>query len=258
MRKSLWFLVACALWAREHTVMVEPLQIYHIKAAVAGQVVQSKDELEGKEVKNALVVRLDDEIDKKELRALQKKLKLLENAITIERSKLKTLQSLAQIKRSNYERIKDLKTKSRFEKDQRKSDYLNAQSLVESQRAKIANLSMQKKDLELAIEKLKDKIAKKNVRLSGYIYKVYPKNGDFVALGAPLVDLADTSKGKVVLYLSKEEIGKNKIFIDGKETNLTFSKLLTIPDDRHLGEYRAEILVPKPKIFGKFIKVEIK
>ena len=258
MRKGLWFLVACALWANEHTVMVEPLQIYHIKASVAGQVVKSQEQLEGKEVKDTLVVQLDDAIDKKELRSLQSKLKLLSQTIAIERSKLKTLQSLLKIKRSNYERIKDLKTKSRFEKDQRKSDYLNAQSLVESQRAKIANLLMQQKDMELSITKLKDKIAKKNIRLSGYIYKVYPKRGDFVALGAPLVDVADTSRGKVVLYLSRDEVGKKRIVIDGKETNLSFSKLVKIPDEQHLGQYRAEILLPKPKIFGKFIKVELK
>ncbi len=258
MQKSLWFLLISMLWAREHTVMVEPVQIYHIKAAVSAQVLQSREDLEGKSVQKVLVVQLDDRIDKKELAALQEKLTLLARNLKTERSKLRTLEQLLSIKRDNYERIKNLKTKSRYEKDQRKSDYLNTLSLVQTQKSKIESLLMQQNDLKLSIQKLKDKIEKKNIRLSGYIYKVYPKKGDFVNLGASLVDVADTSKGKVVLYLSRDELGKKKIFIDGKETNLSFSKLVTIPDSTHLGEYKAEIVLPKPKMFGKIIKVELK
>ncbi len=257
MQILLIFLFFTGLFAKEHTVMVEPYQIYQIKSDVNAKVIFSDIENEGKEVKNHLLIKLDDAIDRASLQSAKRRLAILQNSLNNEKNALSTLKKILQIKRRNYERIKDLRTKSLFEKEQRLADYLAAQNSYQAKLSQIDSIKQQIEDLKLSIKKLQDQIAKKNIKVSGYVYKIYPKKGDVVTIGQPLVDLADTSKAKVVLYLSKEELGAKKISIDGK-SGYHFSKVWRIPDQKRLGLYRAEILLPKQEIYGKFVKVEIK
>ncbi len=253
--------IATLLMAKVHTVRLEPMQIYHIKAAVAAPVVQARDDLEGKRVESQLVVRLDDKIDRANLRTLQTKLSLLQDIIKITQASVANLQETMQLRRKDFERIKDLTTKSRYEKDQRKAAYLLAKNSYLGAKEKLKNLLIQRSDIELSIARTKDRIAKKNIKVSGYVYKVYPRAGDMAAMGAPLVDVADTSKARAVLYLTPQEV-KNlptkHIYIDGKRTNLKFAKLLKITDQNYITQYRAELILPAPKLFDQFITVEIR
>lgn len=249
------------LLAKEHMVQVEPFETYHIKSSVAASVTEAKTALEGKNVKNALAVKMDDKSDKIRLKSLIKKRKALLKTLKIEQENLTNLRRLKEIKKRNYERIKNLSTKSQYEKEQRLSDYLNANSLYLNQMSKIENLKIQLADIESSIGVLKDTIAKKSIYLSGYVYKIYPKKGDFVAMGAPLADVADTSRAKVTLYLDREElknIDKKSIYIDGKRSDVEIYIKKIIPDKVHITQYEVQMIIPKPKIFGNLVKVEIK
>lgn len=261
MKRLLFLLFATLLFAKTHTVQIVPYAIYHIKAAASGWVVQSDFEKESKIVKDAVLVHIDDAIDRKNLKTLQEKLKNIKNIIAITKQNIENAKQVFALKKENYDRIKDLKTKSKIEKNLRFAEYLTAKSTLLSLQEKLQNLLMQRNDIALQITKTKDLIEKKNPKISGYVYKVYPKKGDFVNFGAPLVDVADTTKAKAVLYLTPKElenIEAKKIYIDGKPTNLRFFKLFALPDSDYITQYKAEIILPTPKIFGKFIKVEIR
>lgn len=249
------------LFAKVHTVKVEPFMIYHYKAAASGQVLWSKIEKEAKSVKDEQLLKIDDAIDRVNLKSLQKKAKILQRLIAIAKENLQNAKETYEIKWQNYRSIKELKTKSRFEKNLRHSEALLAKQSFLGAKEKLQNLLMQKSDIDVQIKKLQDLIQKKNPKFSGYVYKIYPAKGDFVSIGAPLVDIADISRAKIVLYLTPEEmenINKKRLFIDGKPRKLQFYKLYKITDSDYLTQYKAEIILPAPKIFGKFIKVEIK
>jgi len=261
MKKIYFLFLSIILWANEHMAKIEPFEIYSIKADVGAKVVKSRLELEAKVVENEQVIALDSYIDKKSLKNLESKLKNLKNMLIAEKETLKNLEKLVKIKKENYERVKDLKTKSKFEKDMKLSDYLTTNSQYLAQISKIENLKNQIEDVRLNIEKIKDILKKKSIKVSGYIYNIYVKEGDFVNPGAKLLDVADISKGKIVIYLDKEEIENlkdKKIYINGKKTNLKFYKIHKIADPVHISAYKAEILIDSPKIFSKIIKVEIK
>ena len=260
MKKAL-LLMPLMLFAKVYTVKIEPFMIYHYKAAASGQVVWSKIEKESKSVKDEQLIKIDDTIDRVNLKSLQKRAKILQRLIAIAKENLQNAKETYAIKWQNYQSIKDLKTKSRFEKNLRHSEALLAKQSLLAAKEKLQNLLMQQSDIDVQIKKLQDLIQKKNPKFSGYIYKIYPTKGDFVGIGAPLVDIADITKAKIVLYLSQEEIeniDKKRLFIDGKPHKLQFYKLQKITDSNYLTQYKAEIILPAPKIFGKFIKVEIK
>ncbi len=261
MKKAALLFLPWILFAKVHMVKVEPFMIYHYKAAASGEVVLAKDSKEARVVEDEVLVKIDDKIDRKTLVTLQKKLQVLEKIIAITRKNLQNTQEIMQIKEGNYVRIKDLKTKSSFEKNMRKAEYLAAKSSYLNLQEKLQNLLIQKADIKLQIAKTKDIIAKKSLRVSGYVYKIYPKRGDFVNFAAPLFDIADISRAKVVLYLTPEEmqdIQNKKIFINGKRSNARFYKIQRITDQNYITQYRAEVIIPAPKIFGKFIEVEIR
>ncbi len=261
MKKWIVLLFALSLYARMHKVQLQPYEIYSLKAAVAAQVLDSRIDLEGSSVHDSLILHLDDRLDQESLRRLNAKKKNLSQIIATDKEQLETLQKIASIKRRDYERIKDLATKSLVEKERRLSDYLGAKRAALAQKAQLQSHRSQLQDIELSIARTKDAIQKKRIKVSGYLYKIYVKKGDFVNPGTLMAQVADTSRAKAVLYLSREELKdlkKKAIYIDGKRTDLRFSKILKIPDTTHLGEYRAELVLPAPKIFGKFITVEIK
>ncbi len=260
MRKVL-LLMPLMLFAKVHTVKVEPFMIYYYKAAASGQVVWSKIEKEAKSIKDEQLLKIDDAIDRVNLKSLQKKAEILFQLIAIAKENLHNAKETYEIKWQNYQSIKNLKTKSRFEKNLRHAEALLAKQTFLAAKEKLQNLLLQQSDIDLQIKKLQDLIQKKNPKFSGYIYKIYPAKGDFVSLGAPLVDIADITRAKIVLYLSLQEmenIDKKRLFINGKPHKLQFYKLQKVTDSNYLTQYRAEIILPAPKIFGKFIKVEIK
>ncbi len=240
---------------------VEPVNFYKIKAAAGGMVTLSKLSLEGSFVKDALVVKIDDKQDKANLATSEKKLQILNELMKIDEDNLKNAEKSYKIKLRNYERVKNLKTKSKFEKDNQlllvisaKNQYLNAKQAI-------INLKSQIDDLKYKIFVLKDTISKKNITLKNrYLYKLYPKKGDYLAPGAVVMDAADTTKAKVTIYISYDDfknLDKKELYIDGKKSNEKL-KVWKIADTTNISSYKAEIILPKPKIFSKVVKIELK
>ena len=248
------------LFGDVHSAKIEPLQIYHIKAAAAGEVLESDFAKESKRVENAVIVHIDDRVDRATLANLQAKKRSLEAVIAVTKESLDAAKQLVAIKKSNYEKIRPLKTKPQYEKNLRRAEYLTATQNYLSLKEKLHNLRMQLADIELQIFKTQDTIRKKNPRISGYVYKVYPRRGDFVGVGAPLVDVADVSMAKVTLYLTPQEledIDKKRIYVDGRLVEKRFLILHKLTDPAYITQYKAELLLA-PGNFGKLVKVEIK
>ena len=100
---------------------VEPVHTYHIKAAVNGLVVKSAKNYEGKEISNKLIVKLDDTVEKSEL-------KNIENQIEFLKEQIKNQEEIVKRKKELYERYKKLKSKSLEQKDMKFFDYISAKT----------------------------------------------------------------------------------------------------------------------------------
>ncbi len=240
---------------------LEPVEIYKIKSQVSGAVVKSDIFLEGSFLKSRVVVAIDDKTDRKNLQTSLKKLEILKNLLEIDRQNLKNAEQSYKIKLQNYNRIKNLKTKSRFEKDNQLLLVISASNQLLNAKQALFNLKSQIDDLEYKIFLLKDTISKKSILVKdGYLYKLYVKKGDFVAPGTPLMDIADTSKAKATIYISYDDfknLDKKELYIDGKKSNEKI-KVWKIADTTNISSYKAEIILPKPKIFSKVVKIELK
>lgn len=117
--------------------------------------------------------------------------------------------------------------------------------------------------MEYKIERLKDSIAKKNIRLKQrYLYKLAVRRGDFVNPGSALATIQDQSRGKLTLFLEPSElvdVQKKSVLIDGKETDYKVDKIWHVADEKFISSYRAEIYVDAPQShFSKLVKVELK
>lgn len=241
---------------------LEPYETYVIKSDVAGKVVYSDLSKEGKWVKDALVVKIDDKTDKDDLKTSMKKLSDLKEMEKLTLQNIKALKRTYEIKKRNYDRIKDLKTKSNFEKDNQLITVIAANASLLNAKQSLVNLQSSIKDLEYKIFVLKDRIEKKNITIKDrFIYKLNVKKGDYVAPGVLVMSVMDTSKAKAVIYLSyedKENLDKKTIYINGKKTTFKFNKVWNVADSVNISSYRAELYLPKPKEFSKVIKIELR
>ena len=257
----LLFAVLVASVADTYYAKLEPVEIYKIKSQVSGAVTKSDISLEGSFIKSRVVVKIDDKTDKKNLETSLKKLEILNNLLEVNKQNLKNAKQSYKIKLQNYNRIKNLKTKSKFEKDNQLLLVISASNQLLNAKQALFNLKSQIDDLEYKIFLLKDTISKKSILVKdGYLYKLYAKKGDFVAPGTPLMDVADTSKAKATIYISYDDfknLGKKELYIDGKKSNANI-KVWKIADTTNISSYKAEIILPKPKIFSKVVKIELK
>ena len=127
----------------------------------------------------------------------------------------------------------------------------------------LENLKSQLNDQKYKIATLKDQINKKTIRVpKGYlIYKLYLQKGDFAGIGSPLVDAYDISLAKLTIFVSKEDynLAKNGvIYMNGKKTNYKVDKLWNSADVQNISSYKAQIVIPAPKVFSKLVKIEFK
>jgi len=241
---------------------LEPIELYKIKANASGGVVYANKQMEGKLSDDKIFIKIDDALNKEDLKSSLEKLNFLQNSKESLEKNLKNSKKIMHIREENYNRIKNLKTKSKFEKDNEFINLLNTKNQVLSLTQSLENLNIQIADLRYKIKSLKDTIKKKNIYIKNrYIYKLYVKEGDFVGIGSPLVDVYDISKGKLTIFLSKEDlkgIENKSIFIDDKLSNKKFSKIWKVADSENISSYQAEIIVDAPKQFSKLVKIEVK
>jgi len=241
MKKTLLLLSAVLLFGYE--AKVEPFDTYKIKSSVAGSVVLSNKNLEAVNVKNGLLVRLDTKKDMIDLNNLKKQAEILKQEI-------KNQEELVKRKKEEYETYKNLKTKSKTQKNLKFYDYINAYN-------QLLNLKSNLQNTIASIDKLKDTINKKNIKATGYVYKIYPNVGDYLAPGVVVADVYNVSKEKIILYVPLNEKIKPRVYINGKPSNFKIYKKYSVPDSKYITSYRVE-LVGKGLKIGEIVKVEFK
>ncbi len=257
------FALPLTLFAQIHYAKLEPVETYQIKSAVSGKVLFADEKMEGRVGSSSAVVKIDDIVDREQLKALEVTLEVLNETLELTKEMEEVQEGVYERDLAYYNRIKDLKTKSKTEKDRVFAAMSASKNQLLTLKEKMANLKKQIADAEYQIVQLKDRIEKKFVNAKGlYVYKVAVRAGDYVNPGALLLTAMDTSKGRLTLYLDADEVeglSSKKIYIDGKESDLKFSKVLKVADSVHISAYRAEIIVKSPKgLFSRLLKVEIK
>jgi multidrug resistance efflux pump len=241
-------LIVSVSFADTYYAKIEPYHTYQIKAAVSGKVEYADIDREGLVGTDKAVVQLDDHLDKVDLETSQVTLKNLQESHASART-------TERIKHDIYQKVKKLTTKSKFQKDAELINYLSAKDAV-------INLDTKINDMRYKIESLKDKIQKKSIILQGlYIYDIQVDKGDYVNPGQPLVEAYDLTRGRITLYLSKEDaknVDNRVIYIDEEASSLKFQKVWKVADSTNISSYRAEIVVDKPKEFSKLVKIELR
>lgn len=242
---------------------VEPFEAYSIKTSVSGKVVSVYNEAEGKISNGGTLIQIDDFLNQKELKSSKMKLKSLKNIFLLTKENIKNLKKVEEIRKINYEKIENLKTKSKVEKDNQLVTLISSSNQVLSLENSLENLQVSISDLEYKIATLKDTIEKKNVKIKKdfFIYKTYVSVGDFVNAGNSLVDAYDVSKGKLTIYISKEDVDFAKngvIYIDDKPTSLKVDKIWDIVDTQNISSYKTEIIIEAPSRFSELKKIEFK
>ncbi len=221
-------------FAQEYYAKIEPISTYNVKSSVSGKVIYINKKIESKKIVNETIVKIDSKVNKIELQ--QSKIKL------------KGLKSILKIDKNTLESFKKVSSKSRFDKD--------------NQRIKILNTKSSISDLETKIATLDDQIQNKTLNEKNkYIYNIAVEVGDYVNPGTLLYTAMDLSKGKLDIYIPISEaknIKTKTIFIDGKKTNLSISKLDIVADTKHISSYKCEINIEKPKEFSTLTKIEFR
>ena len=225
---------------------VEPYEVYKIKAAASGEVVYANKKAESKLLDNVLIVKIDDTKDKINLRNLNSQIELL-------KSQIKNQQEIVNRKLAIYKRYKNLRTKSQEQKDMKFFDYVNAKNALLNLKTQLANLIAQR-------DSTLDTINKKNIKVNGYLYKIYVTAGDFVTNGKEVAEVDDVSKQKLTIYVpidKIEEIKNKPVYINGNPSDFKIEKIWIVPDSKYVTSYRVD-LVGSGLRFGEIVKVEFK
>ncbi len=262
--KYLWILILpISMLAKVHYAKVEPYESVVLKSAVSAQVVKVDLDAEGKMISDAVVIHLDDHLDRADINASRKSLGLLQTMLGINKEIVVSLADALKRQRGYFQRINKLTTASRTQKDNAFSGYVSAKNQYLSTKEKIETLKKQILDMEYKIERLKNSIAKKNIRLKKrYLYKLAVRRGDFVNPGSALATIQDQSRGKLTLFLESSELNdvqKKSVFIDGEKTDYKVDKIWHVADEKFISSYRAEIYIDAPQShFSKLVKVELR
>lgn len=225
---------------------VKPFLTYKIRAAVSGEVVFSNKSLEGKNVHNALIVKIDDTVEKNEL-------KNLNNQINILKKEIKNQEIIIKKKKQLYDRYKKLKSKSLEQKDAKFFDYIASKNQLLNLKSQLSSLYSQK-------AKIEDLLNKKNIKFSGYLYSINVNKGDYVSIGSEIALGYDISKQKLDIYvpINKLDSIKNKIiYINGKRSNFKIYKIYSVTDPEYITSYKVE-LVGNGLKFGDVVTINFK
>jgi len=251
------------LSAKVHYAKVEPFEKITLKSAVSAQVTEAKLSLEGTTVSSNTIIQLDAKLDKIKLSSSQSSLKLINSMLKTNKNILSALSESLNRQKAYYNRISNINTASKTQKDNAFYGYTNAKTQYFSTKEKIDSLKKQRLDLNYEIARLKDSISKKSIKVNNkFLYKLLVNKGDFVNMGTPLAQVKDLSSAKLVLFLESaelENIKEKTIYIDGKASEYKISKIWKVADEKFISSYRTEIIIKNPKeSFSKLLKVEFK
>lgn len=249
------------IFAEVHFAKLEPLSTIIIKSEVNGKVLVSKQNLEGKVV-NSLIVKIDDKIDREDLKNSKASLRIIAEMIKVNKAVLPYLKKNVNKKYSLYKKVAPLSSSSISQKDGLFAAYVSAKSQYNATLEKVLNLENQKVNIKQKVAILKDRIAKKSISVNNrYLYSLNVKEGEFVNIGMPIATLSDIRKAKLTLYLSKDElinIDNKSIYINDKKTNLKPSKIWKVADKKYISSYKVEVTLEPTDKFSTLMKVEIK
>ncbi len=258
----LWMTLLYTLMASDYYSKAEPFRRYTLQSNVSGLVMKSDEALEGKQLGNEAFIVIDDELDQKELAYLKEKKLNLQKSLELNGKMEKNLSVMIRKKSENYERIKDLPVKSNIEKDKEFFDLSSTQNQQLSSLEKIETIASQLSDTSFRLEQLKRSLKDKHIRAEKMVlYKLYVTEGQVVAPGMNLAEVADVSKAKLTVFLNSDElkgIEKKKIYLNDQETDYKIDKIWPLSDEEHISSYKTEILITAPKQFSTLYKIEFK
>jgi hypothetical protein len=241
---------------------VEPYEIRDISSNISGLIVDTQEEMIGKKLADKAYIRIDSELDEKELKFIGDKLEYLSEMVTTNEKVLANLENSLVKKQDNYNKIKSLKIKSVVEKDNSFYDLVTTENQLLNTQKDIQNLKVQMTDLKLRAAQLRRSLHDKYITAKGFIlYSILVKPGQVVGMATPLAQVADTSKAKLTIYLDEEDALNAKsqaVYIDGEKTSYKISRLLNIADSKNISKYMAQIIIKSPALFSKLAKIELK
>ena len=239
---------------------VEPFDTYTLKSNVSGKVISVKKSLESKLVNNEVVVEVDKFDNKVDLKNLITQKEAILQQIEYYKNILNSQMEMLKIKKDNYEIYKNLKTKSKTEKDAKLLDFLSSKIAINQTKITLENLKNQLSSVTANIQKLQKTISDKDIKVDGYLYKLMVDKDDYISFGTPVAVVMDISKVKIELFvpINKIDTIKDKtIYINDKKSNFTISKIFKVADDKFVTSYRVEIVGNYDKI-SDVVKVEFK
>jgi len=255
------FFVFSVSYAKVYYAKVEPFEIRDISSNVSGYVTYINEDLVGVKDSKNVYLRIDSELDTKELIYINDKLNYLKKTINVNEKILENLSSSLEKKRENYKKVISLKFKSSVEKDREYYDLISNENLNLNTQKEIQNLKVQITDLKFRKAQLEKNIKDKVLSTDGMVlYSILVKPGQVVGISTPLAKLADTSKAILTIYLDEVDVDAAKdkiIYIDGEKTSYKISRVLTIADTKNISKYMAQIVMTSPKLFSKLVKVEL-
>ena len=258
----LFCLSTSVLLANHYFAKEEPYEIRSISANTSGMVVFADEDKIGKKLSSQPYIKIDSLLDSQELEYNKKKITYLQNTMKINEEMLKNLRSSVKRKKQNYEAIKNLKIKSKIEKDREYADLIASQNLLLTTEKELQNLKIQIADLQLRQMQLTQTLHYKNITAKGFVlYELLVRPGQVVNIATPLAKIADVSRAKLTIYLEKEDmknVNKKVVYIDGKKTSYKVSRVADIADSVHLSKYKAQIIIKAPRVFSNLVKVELR
>jgi len=259
---TMLFLLSTLLFSKVYYSKVEPYELRDISSNVSGLVLFIDEDMIGKTLSSKPYIKIDSELDNKELKYIKEKLIYLKNTVNANEDILKNLEKLLDKKQENYEKIKSLKIKSTVEKDREFYDLIGSENQYLNTMKEINNLKIQISDLKLREAQLKRSVNDKNLNAKGFtLYSISVKVGQVVGISTPLAQVADISKAKLTIYLDEEDllgVKDKKVYLNGVESKYKISRVLNIADSKNISKYMAQIIIKSPKNFSKLVQVELK
>ena len=259
---TLILMMSTILFSKVYYSKVEPYELRNLSSNVSGIVEYINEDMIGKKLTSEVYVRIDSELDVEELNYLKEKLIYLNDTVIVNENILANMKESLKRKRDNYNKIENLKIKSRIEKDREFYDLVSTENSYLSTQKEINTLKTQIADLNLRKAQLIRNISDKNLSDEGFVlYSIDVKVGQVVGMSTPLAQIADTSKAKLTIFLDETDVVNAKtkvVYIDGKKSNYKISRILNISDSKNISKYMAQIIIQSPKIFSKLAKIELK
>ncbi len=236
-------LILAGVFLFGYTARVLPFETYNIKANAGGEVVKTCKNLEAKNIKNRLIVKLDDNQERIELNNTISQINILTEEI-------KNQKEIVKLKKDTYNRYKKLSTKSKDEKNMKYYDFIGAENQLLALKSNLSNLISQK-------NKLLDIINRKNIKFSGYLSEITVSKDGYAAPGMIIAKGFDISKEKLYIYVpvdNTENINNKKVYINNKISKFKIYKIWKTPDSKYITSYKVE-LTGRGLKFGNVVNV---